>query len=57
MSVIGVSTCAREMLICLQVSLGTSDTVFVWLKEPHPALEGHVFVNPVNAADYMALLW
>lgn len=47
--------------LCLQggdisVSLGTSDTVFVWLKEPRPALEGHIFVNPVNAEDYMALL-
>ncbi|XP_065839461.1 xylulose kinase-like [Oscarella lobularis] len=40
----------------VSVSLGTSDTLFVWLKEPKPALEGHIFVNPVDAEDYMALL-
>ncbi|XP_062520219.1 xylulose kinase-like isoform X2 [Corticium candelabrum] len=40
----------------VSVSLGTSDTVFVWLEEPRPAIEGHVFANPVNPTDYMALL-
>ncbi|KAK7879645.1 hypothetical protein WMY93_033639, partial [Mugilogobius chulae] len=39
------------------VSLGTSDTVFLWLQCPRPALEGHVFINPVTPEHYMALLW
>ncbi|XP_047185763.1 xylulose kinase isoform X4 [Scophthalmus maximus] len=38
------------------VSLGTSDTVFLWLQQPRPALEGHVFCNPVDGQAYMALL-
>lgn len=37
-------------------SLGTSDTLFLWLTEPEPALEGHIFINPVNSDAYMALL-
>lgn len=39
------------------VSLGTSDTLFLWLTTPRPALEGHIFVNPVDDDAYMALLW
>lgn len=47
--------------MCLQpgdiaVSLGTSDTVFLWLQFPRPALEGHVFINPVDPQHFMALL-
>lgn len=38
------------------VSLGTSDTVFLWLKEPHLVLDGHVLCNPVDKDVYMALL-
>ncbi|XP_029934607.1 xylulose kinase isoform X2 [Myripristis murdjan] len=38
------------------VSLGTSDTVFVWIQQPQPALEGHIFCNPVDYQAYMALL-
>ncbi|KAL8601349.1 hypothetical protein ACOMHN_054642 [Nucella lapillus] len=38
------------------VSLGTSDTVFLWLDTPTPKLEGHIFANPVLTSDYMALL-
>jgi len=38
------------------LSLGTSDTVFVWLKEPVPQLTGHVWPNPVDENAYMALL-
>ncbi|KAK7466814.1 hypothetical protein BaRGS_00037081, partial [Batillaria attramentaria] len=38
------------------VSLGTSDTVFLWLEMPKPKLEGHIFANPVHTSDYMALL-
>lgn len=40
-----------------QVSLGTSDTLFLWLRQPTPALEGHIFCNPVVPEHYMALLW
>ena len=39
------------------LSLGTSDTVFVWLDEPQPQLTGHVWSNPVDDDAYMALLW
>ena len=39
------------------ISLGTSDTLFLWLTEPRPKLEGHIFVNPVDPEAYMALLW
>ncbi|KAE8279611.1 Xylulose kinase [Larimichthys crocea] len=38
------------------VSLGTSDTVFLWIQQPRPALEGHIFCNPVDWQAYMALL-
>ncbi|XP_069179446.1 xylulose kinase-like [Procambarus clarkii] len=38
------------------VSLGTSDTLFLWLDSPTPQLEGHVLVNPVDSEAYMALL-
>ncbi|XP_023587986.1 xylulose kinase isoform X3 [Trichechus manatus latirostris] len=38
------------------VSLGTSDTLFLWLQEPMPSLEGHIFCNPVDPQHYMALL-
>ncbi|KAG7169488.1 xylulose kinase-like [Homarus americanus] len=38
------------------VSLGTSDTLFLWLDTPRPQLEGHVLVNPVDSNAYMALL-
>ncbi|CAJ1081570.1 xylulose kinase isoform X1 [Xyrichtys novacula] len=40
----------------IAVSLGTSDTVFLWLRQPRPALEGHIFCNPVDWEAYMALL-
>ncbi|XP_040821584.1 xylulose kinase [Ochotona curzoniae] len=40
----------------IAVSLGTSDTLFLWLPEPSPALEGHIFCNPVDPQQYMALL-
>lgn len=48
---------ASSLPISSQVSLGTSDTLFLWLREPMPALEGHIFCNPVDARHYMALLW
>lgn len=41
----------------LAISLGTSDTVFLWLKQPKVVLDGHILCNPVDSRDYMALLW
>ena len=38
------------------ISLGTSDTLMLWLNTPKPAVEGHIFVNPVDDRAYMALL-
>ncbi|XP_011405024.2 PREDICTED: xylulose kinase-like [Amphimedon queenslandica] len=40
----------------VEVSLGTSDTVFLWITEADPQLMGHVFVNPVDSLAFMALL-
>lgn len=40
----------------LLVSLGTSDTVLMWLSEANPALEGHVMVNPVASDAFMGML-
>ena len=38
----------------IAVSLGTSDTVFGWTKEPRPSTGGHVFGSP--SGGYMTLL-
>lgn len=38
------------------VSLGTSDTIFLWLPKPVTFLEGHVFVNPIDPDMHMGLL-
>ena len=43
--------------VCVQISLGSSDTLFLWIDEAVPQLTGHVFVNPVDKDAYMALLW
>uniref|UniRef100_UPI00398E9614 xylulose kinase isoform X2 n=1 Tax=Pristiophorus japonicus TaxID=55135 RepID=UPI00398E9614 len=40
----------------IAVSLGTSDTVFLWIQDPRPTLEGHIFCNPVDSNAYMALI-
>ncbi|KAJ7397714.1 hypothetical protein BTVI_132774 [Pitangus sulphuratus] len=51
-----------EMINCVKsseygyISLGTSDTLFLWIQEPTPALEGHILCNPVDSQTYMALL-
>ncbi|GFN93384.1 xylulose kinase [Plakobranchus ocellatus] len=37
------------------VSLGTSDTVFLWLTKPTPGLSGHIMANPLNRNDFMSL--
>ena len=57
-ALIGVK--ARPGDIC--ISLGTSDTVFVWIEENQsdglkPQITGHIWPNPANQNDYMALLW
>ena len=41
----------------MQISLGSSDTLFLWIDQAKPQLMGHVFVNPVDKDAYMALLW
>lgn len=41
----------------VQISLGTSDTVFLWITTAEPQLTGHVFINPVDKNAFMALLW
>ncbi|XP_057178795.1 xylulose kinase isoform X2 [Triplophysa rosa] len=51
-SLAGMRLCEGDVA----VSLGTSDTVFLWIKEPKPALEGHIFCNPVDSDAYMALI-
>lgn len=38
------------------VSLGTSDTLILWLEKPHTLPYGHVLCNPLNRNEYMALL-
>ncbi|CAG2056155.1 unnamed protein product [Timema podura] len=40
----------------IAVSLGTSDTLFLWLRSPQTLLEGHILCNPVDKEAYMALL-
>ncbi|RXM96877.1 Xylulose kinase [Acipenser ruthenus] len=41
----------------IAISLGTSDTVFLWIQDPRPTVEGHIFCNPVDSQAYMALIW
>jgi len=53
-----VRTCIHTyMCINIQVSLGTSDTVLMWLKQPKVSMEGAVLVNPLDTNHYMGLLW
>lgn len=56
-ALVGKPQVPHPLLHSPQVSLGTSDTLFLWLQKPMPALEGHIFCNPVDAQHYMALLW
>uniref|UniRef100_A0A0B7A0A0 Xylulose kinase n=1 Tax=Arion vulgaris TaxID=1028688 RepID=A0A0B7A0A0_9EUPU len=37
------------------VSLGTSDTVSLWLTKPNPVLSGHIFANPLSREDFISL--
>lgn len=38
------------------VSLGTSDTVFFWLEQPNPNVNGHVLRNPLDENQYMGMV-
>ena len=39
------------------ISLGTSDTMFVWIDNPKPnATHGHILCNPLDQSAYLALL-
>ncbi|XP_045483505.1 xylulose kinase-like [Harmonia axyridis] len=40
----------------LAVSLGTSDTLLIWLSEPKTVLNGHILCNPLDPNAYMAIL-
>uniref|UniRef100_A0A0C9REN4 Xylulose kinase n=1 Tax=Fopius arisanus TaxID=64838 RepID=A0A0C9REN4_9HYME len=40
-------------LVC---SLGTSDTLFLWLESPKTVPEGHIFCNPIDNEAFMGLL-
>ncbi|XP_042327836.1 xylulose kinase [Sceloporus undulatus] len=44
------------LVMVAYISLGTSDTLFLWIKQPKPALEGHIFCSPIDTEAYMALL-
>ena len=46
--------CLSKMDIA--VSLGTSDTVIMWLKDAHPTLNGHILINPLNCNEYLGLI-
>ncbi|KAM0735926.1 Xylulose kinase [Formica fusca] len=37
-------------------SLGTSDTLFLWLNKPKTITDGHILCNPIDDQAYMALL-
>jgi len=56
----GDNPCSLAGLLMKQgdigLSLGTSDTLFGPLLHPNPALEGHIFCDPVRPDGYMALL-
>ncbi|RWS05298.1 xylulose kinase-like protein [Dinothrombium tinctorium] len=49
-----IGTCLSES--DMAVSLGTSDTAFVWLKHATPTLNGHIFINPLNENEYMGMI-
>ncbi|XP_060598742.1 xylulose kinase-like [Ruditapes philippinarum] len=40
----------------VMVSLGSSDTVFLWLHEATPGTDGHIFVNPLDSNTFMGLV-
>lgn len=40
----------------IAISLGTSDTAFLWLTDPKPSLDGHILINPLDENSYMGLI-
>lgn len=40
----------------IMVSLGSSDTVFLWIPTATPGLHGHIFVNPLDQNTFMGLV-
>lgn len=39
------------------ISLGTSDTMFVWIDDPKPSgIHGHILCNPLVSSSYLGLL-
>ncbi|XP_008557575.1 xylulose kinase [Microplitis demolitor] len=44
---------SKDDLAC---SLGTSDTLFLWLDDPKTLPEGHVLCNPIDQDAYMTML-
>ncbi|GIY55478.1 hypothetical protein CDAR_538162 [Caerostris darwini] len=38
------------------ISLGTSDTVILWLKQPKISVTGHTFINPIDNNEFMGML-
>lgn len=40
----------------IAVSLGTSDTVIMWLKNATPTLNSHILINPIDSNDYLGLV-
>ncbi|KAK9871401.1 hypothetical protein WA026_011654 [Henosepilachna vigintioctopunctata] len=40
----------------LGVSLGTSDTLFLWVSNPKTVLNGHILCNPLDQHAFMAML-
>lgn len=39
------------------MSLGTSDTLMIWLEQPQACLEGIILVNPVDSNSFIGMLW
>ena len=40
----------------IAVSLGTSDTIFLWTSNPTPSIRGHIFCNPLQSDAFILLL-
>ncbi|XKL59126.1 hypothetical protein PGB90_000142 [Kerria lacca] len=51
-SLIGMCLKSNE----IAVSLGTSDTIFMWLEDAKLLTEGHILINPLQPDNYMAML-
>jgi xylulokinase len=40
----------------IAVSLGTSDTVILWLNNSKPTIDGHILCNPIDEKTHMGLI-